>query len=155
MLCLIHSKPCSSTTPTEYNQGLDNSSAKIFRKNTTLIALVGATIGKTALLNFECTTNQNIAGLYPKNDDILDPIFLFYISQTLYPLFISLGDGGFTMASQKFIKELSIPQPTISEQKEIVSKIKEEQEIVNANKQLIALYEQKIQKRIAQVWGEE
>ena len=48
-------------------EGLNNSSAKLFPKDTTLIALVGATIGKTALLKFESTTNQNIAGIYPKS----------------------------------------------------------------------------------------
>ena len=48
-------------------KGLQDSSAKIFKKNTTLIALVGATIGKTGLLEFACATNQNVAGLYPLN----------------------------------------------------------------------------------------
>ena len=43
-------------------EGLNNSSAKVFPKGTTFIALVGATIGKTALSMFETSTNQNIAG---------------------------------------------------------------------------------------------
>jgi restriction endonuclease S subunit len=64
--------------------GLKNSSARLFEIDTTLIALVGATIGKTGFLKFQSSTNQNIAGLYPNNIDNLNPIYLFYICQTLY-----------------------------------------------------------------------
>ena len=52
--------------------GLEKSSAKLFKEDTVLIALVGATIGKVAYLTFEATTNQNIAGLYPKNEKELN-----------------------------------------------------------------------------------
>ena len=64
-------------------KGLQNSSAKIFKQGTTLIALVGATIGKVAFLNFEATTNQNIAGIYPQDEKKLNQTFLFYISLML------------------------------------------------------------------------
>lgn len=36
---------------------------------------------------------------------------------------------------------------------EIVAQIEKEQELVNANKQLIEIFEQKIKDRIAKVWG--
>lgn len=48
------------------------------QEKTTLIAMVGATIGKVAFLNFEATTNQNVACLYPKNEEILNPDYLYY-----------------------------------------------------------------------------
>ena len=41
-------------------EGYDHSSAKLFPVDTVLIALVGATIGKTALLKFETSTNQKL-----------------------------------------------------------------------------------------------
>lgn len=59
-------------------EGLINSSAKLFEAGTTLIALVGATIGKTGFLTFDCTTNQNIAGLVPKDEISLDKKYLLY-----------------------------------------------------------------------------
>ena len=133
--------------------GLQKSSAKIFPKHTTLIALVGATIGKTAYLEFETSTNQNIAGLQPLDNTQLDNKFLFFISQTLYNQFYKLGDGSFRMASLGFIKELQIPLPTIEEQKEIVQAIEEEMQLVNANKRLIEIFEQKIKDKISEVWG--
>lgn len=49
--------------------GFKKSSAKLFKPNTTLIALVGATIGKTAFVPFETTTNQNVSGIYPLDEE--------------------------------------------------------------------------------------
>lgn len=45
-------------------KGYANSSAKLFKRDTVLVALVGATIGKVALLKFETTTNQNVLGIW-------------------------------------------------------------------------------------------
>lgn len=53
------------------------------------------------------------------------------------------------------LKELQIPLPNIGTQDKIVSQIEKEQELVNANKQLIEIFEQKIKDRIAKVWGED
>ena len=133
--------------------GLQKSSAKIFPKYTTLIALVGATIGKTAYLEFETSTNQNIAGLYPLDKDQLENKFLYFISQTLYDQFYKLGDGSFRMASLGFIKELQIPLPSLEEQQTIVKAIEEEMQLVNSNKRLIEIFEQKIKTKIGEVWG--
>ncbi len=55
----------------------------------------------------------------------------------------------------KLIKELKIVVPNIETQHKIVSQIEKEQELVNANKQLIEIFEQKIKDRIAKVWGED
>jgi type I restriction enzyme M protein len=46
-------------------EGLKKSAAKMLKANSTLIALVGATIGKTGFITYEASTNQNVAGLYP------------------------------------------------------------------------------------------
>ena len=50
--------------------------------------------------------------------------------------------------------ELLIPIPSLSIQRQIVSNIEQEQLLVNANKQLIEIFEQKIKDRIAKIWGE-
>ena len=52
------------------------------------------------------------------------------------------------------VKDIRVPLPDIETQKQIVSKIEKEQELVNANKELITIFEQKIKDRIAKVWGE-
>jgi type I restriction enzyme M protein len=136
-------------------EGLKNSAAKLFPKDTTLIALVGATIGKTGLLKFESTTNQNIAGLYPKSREVLEPVYLFYASQMLYPEFMKLGEGKFRMANISFVREQKIPLPPLATQQQIVAEIEAEQTLVAANRDLITRFEKKIQATLARVWGEE
>ena len=101
--------------------GLKNSSAKLFQKNTVLIALVGATIGKTGLLMFDCSTNQNIAGIIIKSKNKVDCTYLFLAVRQLYSKFISLSSDTFKMANLSFVRSLKIHLPPISTQKKIVS----------------------------------
>ncbi len=101
--------------------GLQKSSAKLLKKETTLIALVGATIGKIGFLTFESATNQNITGLYPKNLKILNTKYLYYACMGLYGQFGKLGD--FAMANSNFIKNLTIPLPPLEIQEKIVQNI--------------------------------
>ena len=56
--------------------------------------------------------------------------------------------------NQKNMNRMQIPLPPLSVQKEIVSQIEAEQEMVNSNKKLIKIYEQKIKDKISDVWGE-
>ncbi|MCB1232335.1 MAG: N-6 DNA methylase [Verrucomicrobiae bacterium] len=135
--------------------GLRNSAAKLLPKNTTLIALVGATIGKTGLLRFESTTNQNVAGLMPRSASNLNPIYLFHAAQQLYPEFLRLGEGKFRMANLSFVRERKIPLPPPKTQQAIVAEIEAEQALVAANRELIDRMEAKIQATLARVWGDE
>lgn len=50
------------------------------------------------------------------------------------------------------IQELNIPLPPLEEQKQIVSRIEQEQKLIDANKELIILYDQKIKDEINKVW---
>ena len=55
---------------------------------------------------------------------------------------------------KKSVRDINIPLPPLSTQKEIVAQIEAEQEMVNANKKLIEIYEQKVKDKIGEVWGE-
>ena len=110
--------------------GLQKSSAKLFKKDTVLIALVGATIGKVAYLTFEATTNQNIAGLYPKDEKELNSKFLFYTLMNDFDKNFGDRKGKFTMANMSMIRNLEIALPSIEEQKRLITIIeKKEKEI--------------------------
>ena len=60
------------------NEGLENSSAKMFPKHTVLVALIGQgkTRGKVAVLDCEASTNQNCAAILPTEAVIPNFTFL-------------------------------------------------------------------------------
>lgn len=104
--------------------GLNNSSAKILPVGTVLIALVGATIGKTALLNFSTTTNQNVAAVWVSKNKSYDSLFIFYFIQGLYDLFMRIGSGKFKMANLQFINNLPIFNVSVSLQTQFANFVK-------------------------------
>ncbi len=101
--------------------GYDHSSARLFPVDTVLIALVGATIGKTALLKFETSTNQNVLGVRHIVESGYNPMFVFYYTQFLYQKFMNIGDGGFNMASKGFVSELPMYDVDLSVQNEFAT----------------------------------
>ena len=73
-------------------KGLINSSAKLFPKNTVLVAMYGATAGQVGILRFESTTNQAICGILPNSKFI--PEFLYYKLLSIKKELISQAIGG-------------------------------------------------------------
>lgn len=134
-------------------KGLNNSSAKMLPANTPIVALVGATIGKTGFVTFEFSTNQNIASLITKDSQRLNPRYLFLALGVLYNQFTD-GNSKFKMANLSFVKGLKIPLPPLEVQKQIVAQIEEEQRVVEGSRKLMELYQAKIKSKIAEVWGE-
>jgi type I restriction enzyme M protein len=53
------------------------------------------------------------------------------------------------------LRELQIPLPPLTTQQAIVAEIEAEQALVDANRELITRFEQKIQATLARIWGEE
>ena len=108
-------------------KGLKNSNAKIFPKGTVLIALIGATIGKTALLEFETTTNQNIAGILVTENKKYTPEYIFYCMRNNYYIFEKMGKG-FNMANLKTIRNLTFPDADLNMQNQFSSYLKKIEE---------------------------
>jgi type I restriction enzyme S subunit len=122
--------------------GLKKSSAKIFPENTILVALVGATIGKTALLKFETTTNQNIAGIIVDDLNSYNPFFIFYYLQALYYEFMNIGEEKFKMANLTFVRNLEIGHAPISLQNKFAAKVQKIEEQKNIIQQSLAMLEE-------------
>ena len=115
------------------NEGLEHSSAKMYQDGYVIVALVGATIGKTALLKFPTTTNQNVAGINVPSNRNYTSEYVFYLIQNLYGLFQSIGNGKFKMANLSFIRSLPLIVPPLTLQQEFASKI----EAIEKQKELI------------------
>ena len=81
--------------------------------------------------------------------------WIFAQTQNYWDQANSLVSGG---AQPQFnanaIKKLVIPIPPLDIQKSIVKQIKEELEIIDANKKLISIFKQKIADKISEIWGE-
>ena len=102
---------------------LDNSNAKMFPKDTILMAMYGATIGKLGILGITSSTNQAICAFLDIKDT-LNKSFLFYFLLSSRRKLTNRGFGGAqNNISQTIIKNLPIPIPPLIEQKRIVSKI--------------------------------
>ncbi|WP_217447599.1 N-6 DNA methylase [Maribellus comscasis] len=86
----------------------------------------------------------------------IEPLYIGYLfkSELHRNLMKNTGRGAnIRNLSQGILGEISIPIPPINIQQEIVKQLEKEQDLINANKQLIELFEQKIKDRIAKVWG--
>ncbi len=72
-------------------EGLKNSSAKIFPKSTVLVAMYGATAGKVSLLEIEACTNQAVCAILPFSQD--HNYLVKFGFEKLYEHLVSLSSG--------------------------------------------------------------
>ena len=104
--------------------GLANSSAKIFPAGSLVVAMYGATIGKLGILKEDAATNQACAVL--KSDRVtreLIPYLFYYLLERREDLRM-IGQGGAQPnISQSILKDYSFPLPPLNEQKRIVAAI--------------------------------
>mgnify|MGYP003969988567 FL=1 len=116
--------------------GLEKSSAKIFPKNTVLVAMYGATAGQVGILQFEAATNQAICGILPNRN--LVPEFLFRILKSKKDEMARLAGGGAQPnISQTIIRKLKIPLPPFEIQMQIVAELDSYQIIIDGAKQVV------------------
>lgn len=100
----------TSTTNYITEEGLKNSSAKLYPQDTILVALYGATAGKVSLLSFEACSNQAVCGVIPPNK-IMTTYIRYYLF-SLYEHFITLSSGSARdNISQETIKNTILPIP--------------------------------------------
>lgn len=142
----------SSTVRKITNEGVKRSSAKLLPKNSILVS-TRATIGRVAINKVPMCTNQGFKNIIITDSCIPEFVAIMIKGLTTQMQMLATGGTFKELSKSNFIK-LEIPIPKLEIQKQIIEKIKKEQELVNANKQLITIFEQKIKDRIAKVWGE-
>jgi type I restriction enzyme S subunit len=100
-------------------EGLRNSSAKIFPRGTLLIAMYGATVGKTAILGIEAATNQAVCAVFPKNNILTTEFLRYYIIFARHRLLSERFGGAQPNISQTILRNIRIVIPPLTEQQEI------------------------------------
>ena len=116
--------------------GLKNSSAKLFSPGTLLIALYGATVGKTSILRIDAATNQAVCGITPNAE--LDTEFLRYHLVFLRPELLGHRYGGAQPnISQSIIRNLEVDYPPLPEQKNIAHVLSTVQRTIEAQERII------------------
>jgi type I restriction enzyme S subunit len=111
------------TQATEFitEEAVKNSSAKFFKKGSVIMAMYGATIGKTSILGINATTNQACAVGTPI---ATSTEFLYYFLRNEKDSFIAKGKGGAQPnISQQIIKAHTVYLPALAEQQEIVRQL--------------------------------
>jgi type I restriction enzyme S subunit len=110
----------TKTNQTITEVGLNESSAKLIQRGTVMLAMYGASIGRTGIAGREMATNQAIAFAVPKSD-VVDVQYLLKYLQSQKDAFVRAGQGGAQPnISQTVIKPWPIPTPPLAEQQEIV-----------------------------------
>ena len=115
----IDFKPIYKSERNITDLGYDKSSAKWVREKSVLIAMTGATVGKTAINEINLTTNQSCACI-EVNREKLNYRFLFYYLMDIYGELVSMGQGAMSSLNLKTIKNIEIPLPPLDVQNEIV-----------------------------------
>lgn len=115
--------------------GLQNSSAKIVKNGSVLVAMYGATAGKVALNMVDgATVNQAVLALEPKEE--FHNMFLFYLLEVEMLKALLLVQGGQPNLSATIIKAIKIKVPTYIEQQKIATVL------TNADKEIELLEQQ-------------
>ena len=97
-------------------KGLNNSSAKWIEANSVIVAMYGATAGKSAIAKIPLTTNQACCNL-TIDSDVADYRYVYYFLCNKFFELASLANGGAQQnLNAQIIKDFGINMPSLSEQ---------------------------------------
>ena len=123
-----------------------------------LVSAVG-TLGVSWIVNHSNPfyfKDGNLVWIKDIKEDV-ESIYLKLVLDIFIPNQIHILSAGAAYQALTIVKlkQLEIPIPDIETQRQIVAQIENEQALVNSNKQLIEIFEQKIKDRVSKVWGQE
>ena len=134
-------------------EGLNNSSAKMYPSGTVLIAMYGATIGATSILKFDACTNQACAAFKPCEEVL--PEYLYYFLRSKKQKFISDGVGGAQPnISAGYLKKVSIDIRNIKEQEKIVTVLDKLNGIIQKRQNEVDELDDLIKARFVELFGD-
>ena len=135
------------------DEGLKNSSAKMYEPGTVLLAMYGATIGAASILTFNACTNQACAAFKPCKDVI--PEYLYYFLLSRREKFIHDGVGGAQPnISGRYLKQVEFELYPINEQRFVISVLDRVNRIISLKKEEIKKLDEMIKARFIEMFGD-
>lgn len=132
--------------------GLENSSARIYLKNTVLLAMYGATIGATSILKIDAATKQACAAFSPREDTLPEYLYAFLESQK--DKFIKDAVGGAQPnLSAGYLKTIEFKLPSLEQQTRITRNLSKIDELLLLRKQQIAKLDELVKARFVEMFG--
>ena len=126
-------------------EGLNNSSAKWIAENSVIVAMYGATAGKTAIAKIPITTNQACCNL-TINPTIADYRFVYYFLRYKFIELASLANGGAQQnLNAQIIKDFDIVLPSLKEQTHIANLLSSLDDKIEVNRRINDNLEQQAQ----------
>ena len=134
-------------------EGLNNSSAKLFPPNTVLVAMYGATIGACSILTYEAATNQACAAFLP-NKNVL-PTYLYYFLSSKREQFVKDGVGGAQPnISAGYLKNVQFGLIPMQQQIDIVEKLDKVEKLIVLRKEQLAKLDRLVKSRFIEQFGD-
>ena len=135
-------KPIYSTELFIAEDGLNNSSAKWIPENTVIVAMYGATAGRSAITKIALTTNQACCNLII-DEAQADYRFVYYSLRLRYEELEGLAKGSAqTNLNAGIIKEFQIPLPPLPVQRRIADVLSAYDDLIENNRRRIAILEE-------------
>lgn len=135
-------------------EGLDNSSAKMFPKGTILYTIF-ATLGEVGILTIDACTNQAIAGITVKDHSEILTDYLFYYLKSKKVYVNGMGRGvAQNNINMSILRGFEVPLPDISEQRQIVSVLDKVAKVVEFRQQQLSELDNFIKARFVELFGD-
>ncbi len=132
--------------------GLENSSAKLFKKGTILFSIF-ATIGEVTILKINATTNQAIAGIEIISEEV-DVDYLYYYLKNMKSNVLKLSRGvAQNNINLGILKNLEIKLYKVEKQRKIANQLDKVQELIDLNQEQINLLDEFIKSKFIEMFG--
>ena len=123
-----------------------------------VVARTGATYGKCLYFEYDLPSvyASYLIKLNLDNDKILNKYYWIFSQSNNYDSQKQklVTGGAQPQFNANVMTRIIVPIPTLQVQEQIIEKVNQQRQIIEGNKKLIEIYNQKIQDRIKKIWGE-
>lgn len=126
------------------------------RRGDILVALSGATTGKTGVYNIDSKSllNQRVGLVRAKYGQAEQKYLSYYVSKITDDILNKAQGVAQPNISTKELAKFEIPLPSLSEQKAIVAKLDWAQRLIDIDKEMLAKYDELIQSVFLEMFGD-